>query len=206
MRNLNLRPFLFILLGFSAIVWFVAASIKGKNLDDFVDFISLIPVVASVDLLAYWLFAQWGWRWPLLQGWLVPFPDLNGTWQGEIQTNWKDSNGISPDPIPVALAIKQSFGHISCIMRTGEMESTSFAEGFCIDKDNQIRKLCYSYTSKPKSNLRDRSTPHDDEIVGAYAKRRTRIANNLLHVHKDHRNYHFMCGVNPHFSARVIER
>jgi len=90
---------------------------------------------------------------------------LNGTWQGEIQTNWKDSNGISPDPIPVALAIKQSFGHISCIMRTGEMESTSFAEGFCIDKDNQIRKLCYSYTSKPKSNLRDRSTPHDGTMV-----------------------------------------
>jgi len=165
MKNLNPKPFIFILLVFSAIVWFIAASIRAKDLGNFLDLISLIPIVASVDLLAYWLFAQWGWRWKPLHGWLVPFPDLGGTWQGEVQTNWKDANGITPGPIPVVLAIKQSFGHISCIMRTGEMESTSFAEGFCIDKDNQVRKLCYSYTSKPKSNLRDRSTPHDGTMV-----------------------------------------
>lgn len=43
------------------------------------------------------------------------------------------------------------------------------------------------------------------EIVGAYARRRTRIANDLLHVHKDeqhekHRTV-YMCGENPHYVA-----
>jgi len=45
-----------------------------------------------------------------------------------------------------------------------------------------------------------------DEIVGAYAKRKTRIANNLLDVHKDRRCYQFMCGINPYFTARIIEK
>lgn len=50
-------------------------------------------------------------------------------------------------------------------MRTAEMESHSYLEGFCIDKDNQVRRLCYSYTSKPKTTLRDRSTPHDGTML-----------------------------------------
>lgn len=108
---------------------------------------------------------KWGWRWRLLQGWLVPFPNLNGTWQGDIQTNWKDNKGNVLSPIPVVLIIKQSFGHVSCVMRTAEMESHSYLEGFCIDRERQIRQLCYSYTSKPKARLRDRSTPHDGTIL-----------------------------------------
>lgn len=54
---------------------------------------------------------------------------------------------------------------MSCVMRTGEMESHSYIEGFCIDKDAQVRRLCYSYTSRPKASLRERSTPHDGSIL-----------------------------------------
>lgn len=43
------------------------------------------------------------------------------------------------------------------------------------------------------------------EIVGAYARRRTRLANDLLHVHKDwqdeKRRMVYMCGENPHYVA-----
>ncbi len=54
---------------------------------------------------------------------------------------------------------------MSCVMRTGEMESHSYLEGFCIDKDAQVRRLCYSYTSRPKASLRERSTPHDGTML-----------------------------------------
>lgn len=50
-------------------------------------------------------------------------------------------------------------------MRTAEMESHSYIEGFCIDKDAQVRRLCYSYTSRPKVSLRHRSTPHDGTVL-----------------------------------------
>ncbi len=91
MRNLNLKPFLFILLGFSGVVWFAIATANGLDMKNLVDFMRPIPQVVTADLLLAGIFMQWGWRWKLLQSWLVPFPDLNGTWEGQIQSNWKDS-------------------------------------------------------------------------------------------------------------------
>ena len=165
MKNLNMKPFLYLFAGFSAVALFVTAAIQGFNLRNFLDVLKLIPSVATADCAAYFIFTTWLWRWKRLQGWLIPFPDLNGTWQGTIQTNWKDADGKTPGPIPTILTIKQSFARISCVMRTGEMESYSYVEGFRIDKDAQIRKLCYSYTSSPKTALRDRSTPHDGTML-----------------------------------------
>jgi hypothetical protein len=43
-----------------------------------------------------------------------------------------------------------------------------------------------------------------DEIVGAYAKKGTKIANDLLSIHKDGPHPTYFCGTNPHFIARVI--
>lgn len=164
-KNLNLKPFLFILLGFSGLVWFAVATASGLNMKDLLDFMRPIPQVVTADALLLAFFMKWGWRWKHLQDWLVLFPDLNGSWIGHIQTNWKDANGNTPGPIPVMLTIKQTFGHVSCVMRTAEMVSHSYVEGFCIDHERQIRRLCYSYTSKPKAALRDRSTPHDGTIL-----------------------------------------
>lgn len=171
MKNLNIKPFLYLLAGFSAVVLFLAAIVQGFDLRNFLDVLRLIPIVATADGIAYFVFTVWLWRWKRLQGWLIPFPDLNGTWQGHIQTNWKDAEGKTPGPIPTILTIKQSFGRMSCVMRTEEMESHSYLEGFCIDKDAQVQRLCYSYTSRPKAHLRERSTPHDGtmlfNIIGA---------------------------------------
>lgn len=165
MKNLNIKPFLFLLAGFSTIVLFLAAVIQGFDLHNFVDVLRLIPIVATADGIAYFIFTTWFWRWKPLQGWLIPFPDLNGSWQGYIQTSWKDSEGHMPNPIPVILTIKQRFSQMSCVMRTVEMESHSYLEGFSIDKDAQVRKFCYSYTSRPRSSIRGRSTPHDGSIL-----------------------------------------
>jgi hypothetical protein len=44
-----------------------------------------------------------------------------------------------------------------------------------------------------------------DEIVGAYAKRRAKIANGLLEVHKDSEYPSIMCGHGSNFVASVID-
>jgi hypothetical protein len=165
MKNLNMKPFWYILAAYSVLVMFVAALVRGYDLRNFLGIFRLVPIVATADGIAYFVFTAWLWRWKRLQGWLIPFPDLNGTWQGYIQTNWKDVEGKTPGLVPAILTIKQSFGRISCVMRTAEMESHSYLEGFCIDKDSQVRRLCYSYTSRPKTVLRERSTPHDGTIL-----------------------------------------
>ncbi len=163
--NLKLQPFLWILLPLSGIIWFVIGAVSGLNMQSMIDFMRPIPDVITLDVVLIFLFAKWGWRCKYLQGWLVPFPDLNGTWRGSIQTSWKDDRGNRPGPIPVVLTIKQTFGKVSCVMRTAEMVSNSYAEGFRIDSERQIRQLCYSYTSKPKVRLRERSTPHDGTMI-----------------------------------------
>ena len=44
-----------------------------------------------------------------------------------------------------------------------------------------------------------------NEIVGAYATRKTKIANNHLVVHHDSQAPIFWCGSNPHFVASVVD-
>ena len=166
MKNLNLKAFVYILVGLSAILWVVIAILTGLDISKLWDFIRILPTVAFIDLIFLSIFIKWGWRWKLFQAWLVPFPDLNGTWQGSIQTTWKGpESGQIPGPIPAILTIKQSFTKVSCVMRTAEMTSYSFAEQFKLDEDSQIRQLVYSYTSKPKPAIINRSMPHEGTIV-----------------------------------------
>ena len=111
-------------------------------------------------------FVSYAWRWKIFRGWLVPFPDLNGTWQGSIQTTWTNpETGAIPAPIPVVLTIKQACTRSSCVMRTAEMTSRSYLADFWLDGDEQVRMLGYSYHSKPSPSVVERSQPHDGTII-----------------------------------------
>ncbi len=166
MKNLNHRNFIVIILAISAFVWWIIAQIKGVNLSDLWILLKQIPDVAFINGLLFAAFVKWGWKWKIFRGWLVPFPDLNGTWQGTIQTTWMDpKTGKIPKPIPVLLTIKQSFLNLSCVMRTAEMTSYSYAEDFRIEIERQIAQVAYSYISKPLVTLAERSAPHEGTII-----------------------------------------
>lgn len=166
MRNATHKASLYLLVGISAAAWFLLAYLNGLDLSNVKVFFALVPRVVTIDLLVIAVFVKWGWRFKAFRGWLVPFPNLNGTWIGFINSDWKNpSTGEKPPPIPVMLTVNQSFFHISCVMRTSEMESSSYSEGFLIDADRQIKQVAFSYTSKPRLSLRERSTPHDGTAV-----------------------------------------
>jgi hypothetical protein len=165
-NNLNLRWTLWIVVAFSGIAWLVVARISGLDISQIANFLSIIPKVVTVDLVAVTLFVKWGWRLRLFHGWLVSFPDLAGTWIGTIQSDWIDPQTSQPiPPIPTMLTVAQSFFHVSCVMRTGEMRSDSYSEGFRIDKDRQLRQIAYSYTARPRLSVAGRSAPHDGSVV-----------------------------------------
>jgi hypothetical protein len=63
--------------------------------------------------------------------------------------------------------------------------------------DDQIKHLLQSLVAKAGLNF--------DEIVGAHAKRKTKISNNLLDVHKDSTHSTYMCGSSPAFTASVVD-
>ena len=166
LKNLNLKYFIYMLLVVSFLIWFAFAFIRGVDQIELIRLIQILPHVAFVDMILVGLFIKWGWKSKYFKGWLVPFPDLNGTWQGIIQTNWKNpETNETPGPIPAILTIKQTFTYISCVMRTAEMTSYSFAEEFKLDKGRQIKQLVYTYSSKPLLSVADRSTQHDGSIT-----------------------------------------
>ncbi len=166
LKNINIKLYVWILLVFSFVLWLLVAGIKGIEWSNILDHIKIIPWIVTGDTILIGWFIKWGWRIKCLKGWLVLIPDLNGTWEGIIQTNWENPEiGEIPGPIPAILTIKQTFAHISCIMRTAEMTSYSFAEEVKLDKDRQIKQLVYTYSSKPLLSVADRSAPHDGTIT-----------------------------------------
>lgn len=62
--------------------------------------------------------------------------------------------------------------------------------------ENQIKDLLKALTAKAGLSY--------DEIVGAYAKKKTKIASEHLLVKKDSTHHTYTCGSNPHFVARII--
>lgn len=63
--------------------------------------------------------------------------------------------------------------------------------------ENQMKHLLQALAAKTGLEV--------DEIFGAYAKRGTKGANELLEVRRDPKFATLMCGSNPHFVARVVK-
>ena len=122
-----------------------------------------LPTVLTIDMFLFWIFAKWGWKWTFLQGWLVPFPDLNGIWKGKIKSLWKNSD--KTEEIITTLTIKQTFLNIHCGVKTMESESESYSASFIVNPETGKKQLVYSYYNKPKPSVRDGSIPHDGTVL-----------------------------------------
>ena len=166
MKYLKVDRFLYLILGLSLVAWLACAIMTPGAFAGAWPFLKLLPDVVTFDVLMIGLFVKWMWKWRVFKDWLVPFPDLNGTWQGTIQTTWvNEKTGERPAPIPTILVINQSFVHISCVMRTGEMVSYSYTGEFVFDAESGAKSLVYSYSSKPRPTVAERSAIHDGTIV-----------------------------------------
>jgi hypothetical protein len=119
-----------------------------------------LTTALSIVLFIAGLFIKWLWRIPAFQGWLVPFPNLNGTWTGTLQSTW-----INPEtqkviaPIQIALVIDQNFLRCTCTLFTKESSSVSYASSFIHGEDG-TKLLSFAYTNTPKVVYRNRSQTH----------------------------------------------
>lgn len=165
MKNLKLKPFLYLILSISLLIFLVFFYVNGINNLNILFILKTFPKVVTIDIILIGLFAEYFWKWKHFRNWLVPFPDLNGTWKGFIHTTWVDPvTNNRPGPIPTVLTVNQNFFRISCVMRTGEMTSRSIISDFSIDKINQIKRLYYTYDSNPIATVRERSPQHCGSI------------------------------------------
>lgn len=153
------------LLSFIAI-WSAVLLITNTPLTINVEALKKLPDVVMIYAVLLFVFTKWIWRMRFLQGWLVPFPDLEGTWEGTLQTTWIDpKTKKSPAPIPLILVIRQSFDLISCVMYTKESSSHSTAASFMKEDDSGIKRLTYVYSNRPDASIRERSAVHDGAAI-----------------------------------------
>ena len=94
----------------------------------------------------------------IFRGWLVPFPDLTGTWEGTLATAWANpETGEVPPAIDVRLVIRHYFDRIGCVLYTAESMSWSTAATLYSNDADAIKRLSYTYINQPKASVRDRS-------------------------------------------------
>jgi SMODS-associating 2TM, beta-strand rich effector domain len=161
MKNIKEEALLWArLLGFVAI-WATVLFATKTGLSINWEALKRLPDAVTIYVIIAFTFTKWLWRLPVFQGWLVPFPDLQGTWQGEFSSTWKDEAGKIIAPIPVTLVIRQTFSSISCALFTQESESYSTAAQISSEDDSGALYLNYNYTNRPKATIRDRSAIHD---------------------------------------------
>jgi hypothetical protein len=166
MKNIRKEIFVWIQLVAFVIIWAAVLLVSGTTLEIGWEAIKKLPNVVTIYVLLALIFTNWAWRLSIFKKWLVPLPDLQGTWKGTLESTWIDptTNQKIP-PKDVMLVIKQTFSNISCVMYTDESDSFSNTAQINEDDDSGIFRLSYNYTNRSRANVRDRSAIHDGAAI-----------------------------------------
>ena len=157
---------MYIIVGLTIGFFFLLSNLQEIEELNLKNVFKLISQIVTINALIVGFFIKVLWKFRIFKGWLVPFPNLNGTWKGLIHTTWVDpETNRRPEPIPAIVTIHQSFLHLSCAMRTAEMNSISIVSDFYLNKENQIKKLIYSYDSNPLQTVKERSPQHSGTMA-----------------------------------------
>jgi SMODS-associating 2TM, beta-strand rich effector domain len=124
--------------------------------------IALVVTIISTGIVAI-ASAVWRklWNWFPIIGRKL-FPDLTGTWVGELVSTWKNpATGQGVAPIPVTIWIRQGLFSTSIKLRSGE--STSYSTGCLLEADRGAGRFrfWYSYDNNPRAQYRHRSARHE---------------------------------------------
>jgi len=166
MKNIRKEILVWIRLGSLVIIWVGVLLVSNVPLAINWEAIKKLPDVITIYVFLVLIFTKWAWRFPIFKGWLIPFPDLEGTWKGAIQSTWVDfSNGQKVPAKAVTLVIKQTFSSISCVMYTAESDSYSTTAQINEDDESGVFRLSYNYTNRPRANVRDGSAIHDGAAI-----------------------------------------
>ncbi len=160
MNAINWKRALYIVLVLAAIIssinWFL-----GDRSFTFGFVMDCIGKASTVVAAIAVFFCKIAWKSKLFRNWLVLIPNINGVWNGKLQSDWVDptTNEKFP-PIDVVLTIKQSLFKTSCMLNTNESSSHSITSAFLIDPESQVCRLIYAYQNDPKQTLQNQSRIH----------------------------------------------
>lgn len=147
----------------AALIWAVLLIIDGVAVS--IAWLRPFSTVVGVLLILLALFDVWLWRLPFLRGWFVKRPDIRGTWDVTIQSDWVDpATGTTIEPIVGYMAIRQTYSSLSLRLMTPE--STSQLTGAeILSLPDGTFNIVGIYRSEPKLSVRQRSPIHNGAII-----------------------------------------
>jgi hypothetical protein len=140
--------------------WAVVLLAGGQKLS--VGLLKPLSTVISIVVFTTLGFDLWLWKLPLLHGWFVKRPVIDGTWKAEIRSNWsKTANGSSEPIAPVEgyVVIRQTFSTLSLRLLTEESSSELVGTEIVCSADGLY---CISgvYRNEPRFQVREHSSIH----------------------------------------------
>ena len=122
--------------------------------------IGVPPSMAGIYSGAYWLFDRCVWRWGALRKIeFVKVPDLNGKWEGSVQSSYDDYSSAQC----VSVVILQRWSKMS--IRLDSMSSRSRSIAATLRTDHIDPELSYLYVNDPRSNAQDTMNTHKGTTI-----------------------------------------
>lgn len=166
MNNIRKEILVWMQLGSFVIIWVCTLLVSGIGLAIGWEAIKKLPDVVTIYIVIALIFTKWAWRLSIFKGWLVPLPDLQGTWKGTLTSTWVDpATGQRVLPKEIILVVKQTFSSVSCVMYTSESESFSTTAQINEDDESSVFRLSYNYINRSKAVIRDKSPMHDGAAI-----------------------------------------
>ena len=155
----------------AAVIWGILLVIDGVAVS--LTWLRPLSTVSGALVLVLGAFDWWLWQLPILHGWFVKRPNLNGTWSGVIRSNWVDpSTGKTTDPIESYMVIRQTFSSLSLRLLTQESFSELLGAEILRNSDDGFR-VSGIYRSEPRQAVRYKSPIHHGafliQVVGTPA-------------------------------------
>ena len=140
-----------VFLGLAALAWWLvlgAPMVKWENVQPFGTVVGVLVAIGTA-------FEFLLWRWSWLHVWFVKRPDLRGTWQVELQSDWidPDTNLVVP-PIICYMGVSQTLSTLQMHLMTSESESWFIAERISQSPSGVGYQVAGVYTNKPQTHLR----------------------------------------------------
>ena len=129
-----------------AIVWvipFMLSNFEVLSLDS-LKYVNLGITVAGLFWLSYF---KWAWKWSYIRK-LLYRPNLNGTWLGEFESDWKNEQGQVNPPKKFVLVIRQHWFTISVRAFTNIQKTESYVETLMLDGNKGTKILAYLFSEK----------------------------------------------------------
>jgi SMODS-associating 2TM, beta-strand rich effector domain len=138
-------------------VWSVAAALAGLQFDaTWKKAFSFLPLLL---VLLFTVWDLWLWKLPLVVKY-VGVPDLNGTWLGEYESEWIDSQGHrNRETAPAVLTVKQDYTTLSVVLVSGESKSYSVLSHVTQLESGEYR-INYEYSNTPLVKYRQKMPSH----------------------------------------------